>query len=704
MFKEKIKMIIKNKIVVFIIAVLLPILIEILKFRGLEFNMSSAIRIGFIYGLYALIGVFFLLKRYSEKLDKVFAVLIKNRYIIAAAALVILVLFRVNMSSIGKWSDYVNEPSSNNVLLGIARAIRSDDWLVQSPMMLAQTQGEDAYKIYNRNIAQGTCNMLMVSAPVKDIVSLGKPFMWGFILFGQEFGYSFYWMLKIIAIIMVSIEIVRKITNKDNLLSLVGGLVLAIAPAMMWWFSSAIADGYIFGMASILLFSYYMNNLDIKIWKKVLIAIGLFICIPSFAFVLYPAFQVPFAFVMLIFMINDFIPNMKNLKKKDYIIISITVFCIFALIARYVLLCMNDMVTMMSTVYPGNRIVTGGDFSIDRFISYFGNIFYPYSKSIGNPCEPSSYIYPFIGLIVLIIYSVKNIKQDKKDNNFKLTISLIILYFIYLIWEFVGFGEVLAKLTFMSMSPTPRSHVILGIIGTILTIIMLKKVENKKIFTKGQAILISLCVVFVGYVLIKNSSYISFFSFWKLEIFIVMIFAISYFLITGNKKAWCYTMLIVAIVAGITVNPICIGLSPIKDTEVSKQIQSIKENDKNATWIGNSNITGQYLMANGVNCLNGVNTYPNFKWLKVVDPDGKYNEVYNRYAHIHIKLGDETNFELVAPDVYQATLTYQNLIDLEITYIYSSEKYSINDVEKFNLKELYIDDEIKQYIYQINLV
>ena len=97
MFKEKIKMIIKNKIVVFIIAVLLPILIEILKFRRLEFNMSSAIRIGFIYGLYALIGVFFLLKRYSEKLDKVFAVLIKNRYIIAAAALVILVLFRVNM-------------------------------------------------------------------------------------------------------------------------------------------------------------------------------------------------------------------------------------------------------------------------------------------------------------------------------------------------------------------------------------------------------------------------------------------------------------------------------------------------------------------------------------------------------------------------------------------------------------------------------
>lgn len=702
MIKEKISKIIKNKVFIAIIAILLPFLIEILKFKKIEFNLQSIIRIGFVYGIYVLIGIYFLLKRYSEKLNKIVSIIIKKRYIIAGVILVITVLLKINLSSIGMWSSYVNSSESNNVLLGEARGIRSDDWLVQSPMMLAQTQGEDAYKIYNRNIAQGTCNMLMVSAPVKDIVSIGKPTMWGFILFGQEYGYSFYWMLKIIAIIMVSIEIVLKITKKDNLLSLVGGLVLALAPAMMWWFSSAIADGYIFGVTTILLFGYYMNNLDMKIWKKILIAIGLFITLPSFAFVLYPAFQVPFAFLMAVFMLNDFIPNMKKLTKKDYLIMSITFLGIIGLIVRYLLLCMNDMTTMMSTVYPGNRISVGGDFSIDRFISYFVNIFYPYSKSVGNPCEPSSFIYSFIGLIILIIYSVKNIKEDKKDANFKLTISLIVLYVIYLIWEFVGFGETLAKLTFMTLSPTPRSHVILGIVGILLTLIMIKKVENKKIFTKAQSILICLCIVFLSYVLIKNSSYATFLNFMKLEMVMVMMFAISYFLITGNKKAWCYIMLIVAILAGGYVNPICIGLSPINDTEISKQIQSVKKQNENAIWVGNSNITGQYLMANGVKCLNGVNTYPNFKWLEIVDPEGEYNEVYNRYAHIHIKFGDETRFDLLAPDAYQATLTYQNLIDLGIKFIYSSEKYSDDDMSKFSLEEIYSNDEIMQYIYEIN--
>lgn len=69
---------------------------------------------------------------------------------------------------------------------------------------------------------------------------------------------------------------------------------------------------------------------------------------------------------------------------------------------------------MMSTVYPGKRIITGGGYRIDQFISYLANIFFPYTHSITNVCEPSSYIYPFTGLIILLIYNIANIKKRKK--------------------------------------------------------------------------------------------------------------------------------------------------------------------------------------------------------------------------------------------------------------------------------------------------
>ena len=42
----------------------------------------------------------------------------------------------------------------------------------------------------------------------------------------------------------------------------------------------------------------------------------------------------------------------------------------------YFMLCIDDMKTLMNTVYPGNRIAVGGELNIERFISYFANVFF----------------------------------------------------------------------------------------------------------------------------------------------------------------------------------------------------------------------------------------------------------------------------------------------------------------------------------------
>ena len=223
-----------------------------------------------------------------------------------------------------------------------------------------------------------------------------------------------------------------------------------------------------------------------------------------------------------------------------------------------------------------------------------------------------------------------------------------------------------------------------------------------ELYTKAQAIAISILVVLFGYVLIKESSYASFFTFIKLEIFAIVFFSITYFLIRGNKKAWCYCMSIVAIVAGATVNPICIGTSPLYETKISQAIQEIKMEDPDALWAGNTNITSQYLIANGVDCLNGVHTYPSFGWLKKIDPEGKYDYIYNRYAHIHITLGEETSFVLLVDDSYQAILTYDNVKELGIKYYYSSGEMPDEIINEFKLEPVYSDKEAQQYIYKIN--
>ena len=173
----------------------------------------------------------------------------------------------------------------------------------------------------------------------------------------------------------------------------------------------------------------------------------------------------------------------------------------------------------------------------------------------------------------------------------------------------------------------------------------------------------------------------------------------------NNKKKLWGTILgvvaFIALVAGVTVNPINRGTDVLYKTEIAQKIQEISSKDESGLWIGNTNLAGQYLVANGVKTLNGVNSYPNFEWLNIVDPEGKFNEVYNRYAHIFINLGDETNFELEAPDVYRATLTSQNIKDLGVKYYFTNQKCDENTQQDFNMEEIYANLEKSQYIYQI---
>ncbi len=280
--KGTIKKVCNSKIIRAIILLMIPIILELIIFNKIEFNKATIIRIGVIYSIYFLIAIYWILNKYSKNIKKISNILLKYRYAIACVALILLVIFKINFSSIDRWCPFLGESEAKGTLFGQARAIRSDEWLVTSMINLGQTQNEEGLKIYNENIAQGNANMIMAAAPVWDITSIAKPFNWGYLLFGTEYGFSFWWSLKIVALIMVSLELAIKITKKDKVLSWTGAIILALAPTMMWWLSTAIVEGYILGTAVIILFSYYMEHLNWKLWKKLLIALGMIITVPRF--------------------------------------------------------------------------------------------------------------------------------------------------------------------------------------------------------------------------------------------------------------------------------------------------------------------------------------------------------------------------------------------------------------------------------------
>lgn len=647
------------------------------------------------------------LKVCKSKTIKAIDLLIKYRYVIAIIAFVIMVACKINFSSIDAWATYVNGGDKlEGAIFGKARTIRSDEWAIQTPYAMSQAQADGYYELHNENIGQGA-NMILGEAAVFDITVLARPMQWGYLLFGAEYGFSWYWSLRIIMLIMVSFELALILSKKDKILSIAGGIWLALTPGLMWWLSTAIVDSYIFGFMIVILFNYYMKNLDWKLRKKILIAIAMALAIPAFVFALYPAIQVPFGMIIAVFIICGFVKHWKELKKQDFIIMGSTLLVALLLIARFIQISWEDILLMTSTVYPGARFETGGDLeNVNSLSQGFLNIFMPYVDLLKNPCEASFAYFPMIGLAIVAICNLKGIKQKIKNVDTCAVIALVAIFILLAIFIFIGLPKFLAGATLLYLSPAKRAKIVFGILGVMLSIIFMKKMsdQNRQIFKWWQAALISLGVVGIVYFILRCSQYYhtETLTYARYLILFAIAFFMTYFFIRFNKKAFCTLMIIIAIISGATVNPVVRGMDVLNKTELATEVRKVVEQDKDANWIALNNVYAEYLIANGAKTLNGVNRYPNYQWIDIVDPEKEYEEVWNRYAHIIIDLGYETKFELAAKEVYIATLTYKNLKDLDVKYCYVHIKLDDKLIKDFKLEEVFARQDTNQYIYKIN--
>ena len=93
------------------------------------------------------------------------------------------------------------------------------------------------------------------------------------------------------------------------------------------------------------------------------------------------------------------------------------------------------------------------------------------------------------------------------------------------------------------------------------------------------------------------------------------------------------------------------------------------------SWKGeafDSIANGNFLIACGAAAYNSANYIPNMELWKKFDPEGAYEEIYNRYAHVVFSMTTEaTTMELIQGDFFRVNLSYSDLEKLDVDYICS---------------------------------
>lgn len=645
-------------------------------------------------------------------LKKMYNVIYKYRFIIALVILAICTVMGYSGSSINTYDSVIQSEVSDNSyrnIFGASRAIRTDEWAVNTPLSFSQEY--DKYPYFNLNLRGTKTDMVtIINSPVNDIVTIGKPFNIGYLLFGNEHGLAFWWYGRLLALMLVSFELCMVLTKRNKLISLFGMIIISFSPAVQWWYSNFIVDILIFGQLFLVLLDCLL--VSSKEWVKILCILGMGISIISYFFILYPAWMISFAYVYFAIFLWIVFKNKKNcnIRKRDIIYMLIVLIFIAAIIFRFFSISKDAIKLTLNTDYPGERFELGGG-AKDNVFSYVYSIFMPF-KNIDNPCEYSNMysLYP-IPMIISIFYLIYGWKKKTINNVEKIyIIALLLVSMLFSIWAFIPTNRIFAKITLLYMIPPHRCSIALGYSQILLIIFLLTNVKNNEILL-NQKIKFVFSIFMASLVLYLAVKYGKENYLGPLAGYIsgMLTFVLFYLLLNINrfKKDFMLVCGAAVIISGATVNPVIKGANVIYDKPVALKIQDIVKNDKDALWIvDNLNFTiPNYVVANGARVINSTNYYPNFDFYKKLLGDS-YNDyenrkIYNRYAHITMNIDEtDTNLELMYFDAFKINISLTKLKDIDAKYVISSR-----DLSKFSNKDIVFDNiynEYGIYIFKIN--
>lgn len=629
---------------------------------------------------------------------KIYGFIYQHRWIIGFSIILFLTINKLHGDSIAMF-DFAVQPGIESDLMrpvfGWARGIRSDEWVVQNPAV---------YSLRYLGEAFGQYNPILRGVPTVNELYMEAGNLWGigdnvldlcYLFLGIEYGFCFFWNARIILTVLVTFEFFRILSNGQNLLSCLGTALICLSSYYLWWI---FPETLLFGHAAFVLLYYFF--LTEKKWLRILCLILEPIVLSDYAMILYPAWQVPMAYILLaliVWFVHDHWSLIRKQSIKTWLAV-LAAFCFAIILIAVELKAKKDLlIGQLSTVYPGSRIGVGHAGGRKPFY-YYAMLLYPF-KDIGNPCENSTLCSLFPLPVILAIGSV--VKNRGKDwlLDVLLAVELFFVSYVYL-----GFPTALAKITLMSFSMGERTVDYLSVVCVYLLIVLLSR-EDKLVFRYKiiPALLVAGSVFAAAYYSIKGfPGYMSIAYNLSASLLLCAFGVILAFPETSKRlRNGIIIMIIVAhMLSGFCVRPIQYGFDAVDSKPLAQEITDIVRDNPDAKWValGNDVILQSFMVACGAPTVNYVNTYPNMElWMKL-DKQHQYENVYNRYAHVVIMLTEEeTEFSLSQQDVMVISLSTEDFPLLETDYLISRQ--IISDAEDISAQLLYTEDGI--YLYKV---
>lgn len=621
-------------------------------------------------------------KQKQRGLKQGFELIYKYRFVLSFLLLIMLVSFKISGSSMGCWKLFLGDGESG-IRLGEPRVWRSDEWGTLTPLCFRQQYNTlGAYNRYSQTLGSIlTDNMLVYGQPSWDILTLFRPFYWGYLFFGSERGLSWFWCSRLIVLFLSWFELGMLITDGQKKLSVMLSICVSFAPFLQWWFAiNGLVEMLIYGACFVLGSNYLVSRAFNP--RKIAVAVGMAVCAVGYVLTFYPTWMVPVAwgFVPLFLWVVIWKFNRKVLRRVD-VVPWLLIFVITAAGLTVLAVTSWDVIKAeLNSVYPGNAPSASGGTGLWWMMKYPISLVSRFSMN-ELIVENSSIICFAPAGFILALWVI--IKEKKKDPLLILLLGMN----LFLAWYYcVGIPKWLAKMLLLSFVNSNRGPQVLGFLRlTLFARAVALKEKAPKRWLAALAAVISSAVpmrLALGFTKYEPGGlrYEYFDTTEKIVVVWAILAGVFYLLYRARKSKYTIAVLgvcTVVLASSIWINPVAKGVPEITKSETMQQIRDLVKEDPQAIWLV---VDMAYPATNipamaGADCLNTTQTYPQKTRWEMLDQEGEYEDIYNRYCHIRASLGSKTMLELVSTDYVEVTLSPEDLKKLNIRYIISTNDF-----------------------------
>lgn len=621
-------------------------------------------------------------RKEPRKQKRIADVLYQYRFVIAFLLLILLVSLKISGSSMGCWQIFLRD-APDGVRWGTPRAIRSDEWGTLTPLCFRQEYNTlGAYSRYSSTLGTlRTDNMLVYGQPAWDILTVFRPFYWGYLFFGSERGLSWFWCGRLIVLFLSWFELGMLISDGQKKLAVMLAICVSFAPFLQWWFAiNGLVEMLIYGACFVLGSNYLVSRAFHP--GKIAVAVGMAVCAVGYVLTFYPAWMAPVAwgFVPLFLWVIIWKSKKAVLSKKDIVpwllVLGITV-------AGLVLLAVTswDVIQAeLNSVYPGKAAQSTGGFGFWWMMKYPISLLGALNQD-NLIVENSSIICFAPSGFLLALWVI--FKEKKKDP----LLFLLLVMNVFFAWYYcIGIPGWMAKVMLLGFTNANRGPQVLGFLRLTLLVraLSLKEKSPRRIVAFFVAILSSVIPVAMawGFTQYEPSGlkWEYFDTVWKL-ILVWLILAVLFYFLYRTRTRNCMITVIgccaVVLASSCWINPIMQGTPAITQSETMQVMRDLVKSDPSAIWL---TVDLDYPATNipamaGADCFNTTQTYPQKERWVTLDEAGEYEEVYNRYCHVAATFGSETSLQLISTDSVRVTLSAEDLKRLKIKYIVSPNTF-----------------------------